>query len=93
MTREQHEQDLIARCIGLLRGELAQDLSDEELTRCLGPSVSGDRLVPLMQRYRDQGGVIPPYELGPDDIGLLRLLGRPLPYWAAISQPAQQSLF
>jgi hypothetical protein len=93
MTREQYEQDLINRCLGLLRGELAEDLSDAELTRCLGPSVAGDRLVPLMQRYREQGGVIPSCELDRDDIELLGLMGRRLPYWAAKAEPAQRSLF
>lgn len=93
MTREQYEQDLIARCIGLLRCELASDLSDAELIRCLSPTVAGDRLVPLMQRYRDRGGVIPAMQLGRDDIELLGLIGRQLPYWAAKQEPAQHSLF
>lgn len=93
MTSEEYEKGLIDRCFGVLRGELAEDLSDAELTRCLAPCVAGDRLVELMQRYREGGGLIPSRALGSDDLNQLRLMGKDLPYWAGQRQPAQQDLF
>lgn len=96
MTKEQYEQQLLDGCFGVLRGELAADLSDAELIRCLAPCVAGDNLVPLMQRYRDGGGSIPGRRLDKDDTELLKLMGRPLPHWATAhqaTQPTQQELF
>jgi hypothetical protein len=93
MTKEEYEQELIDCCIGRLYCELAKDLSDAELTRCLAPCVAGHNLVPLMQRYRDQGGDIPPKTLDRHDAELLQLMGRNLPYWATLPMPTQQELF
>lgn len=96
MTKEQYEQQLLDACFGVLRGELAADLSDAELTRCLAPCVAGHNLVPLMQRYRDSGGTIPAKRLDHHDTELLKLMDRPLPYWAfayQAPQPTQHELF
>jgi hypothetical protein len=96
VTREQREQQLIDASLGVLHSHLAIDLSDSELDRLLGPCVCGPQLITIMKNWRNQGNVIPTVRLDWDDTELLKMLGRPLPYWALAYQaaePCQHELF
>ena len=47
--------DRAVAIVGRLNAEMARDLSDAELERCLLPCVMGRKLVPLAKQMRDAG--------------------------------------
>ncbi|MBA4291055.1 hypothetical protein SAMN05216370_0145 [Pseudomonas peli] len=80
--REKRRAQLVEAAIGRLHVELAHDLSDEELSRCLGNCVGAHQLIPLMQEERERGLTIPLRTIDPDTAEALRSAGLPFPSWA-----------
>lgn len=80
--REKRQAQLIEAAFGRLHAELAQDLSDAELTRCLGDCVSAHLLIPVMQEQRELGVTIPLRTIDEDTAEALRRSGLPFPSWA-----------
>lgn len=88
--REKRRAELVEAAIGRLHVEAAHDLSDAELTRCLGNCVCADLLIQLMQEERERGRTIPPHMISQDTAEALRSSGLPLPSWALNPLPCQE---
>lgn len=55
MTAQEYKDYWLEKILTKLRSEHAKDLTDAELTRCLGGCISAPELIELAKDYRHKG--------------------------------------